>query len=263
MLVLLPPSEGKTPARRGRPVDLAAVSNPELTAARVQVLDALAAASAAPDAPSVLDVPPTLGAEIARNVLWRSAPAQRVSSLYSGVLYDALDLASLPVGARRRAATRLLVVSAAWGALRTSDRVPAYRVSMDVALPGVGPLAAHWRRHLGPVLDELAAGRLVVDCRSSTYAAAWRPGAAQAPRTVAVRVLQEQAGRRTVVSHMAKHTRGLVARHLLERDGSDPRTPDALARALAERWVVELGPPARSGASVLDVVVPAPGLSRG
>jgi cytoplasmic iron level regulating protein YaaA (DUF328/UPF0246 family) len=148
-----------------------------------------------------------------------------------------------------------VVVSAAWGALRLGDRVPPYRVSMDVDLPDVGPLASFWRQHLTPVLDDLGGERLVVDCRSSTYASAWRPRGEAAAGTVAVRVLREVAGRRTVVSHMAKHTRGLVARHLVSRSGRDPRTPDGLADAVAEAFEVELGSPARDGSRTLDVIV--------
>lgn len=125
---------------------------------------------------------------------------------------------------------------------------------MGVDLPGVGSLAAYWRSHLRPVLDVEASG-VVVDCRSSTYVAAWRPRGDVAERTVAVRVLRDDAGRRRVVSHMAKHTRGLVARHLVERGGRDPRNPQALADAVAEVFEVELGPVARDGSRVLDVVV--------
>ena len=74
------------------------------------------------------------------------------------------------------------------------------------------------------MLAEAAGRGVVVDCRSSSYAAAWRPGPEVAARTVAVRVLREQDGARSVVSHMAKHTRGLVARALLQAPRA-PRTP--------------------------------------
>jgi cytoplasmic iron level regulating protein YaaA (DUF328/UPF0246 family) len=141
--------------------------------------------------------------------------------------------------------------------LRIDDSVPAYRLSMGVNLAGVGPVAAYWREHLGSVLDARAAGQLVVDCRSATYAAAWRPGPDLAPRTVAVRVLRDVAGSRSVVSHMAKHTRGLVARHLVSRAGNDPTTPERLATVLGERWIVELGRSSRVGPRTLDVVLPA------
>ena len=54
MLVLLPPSEGKAAARRGRPMELGALTLPQLEDARRTVVDALAAASARDDALDVL-----------------------------------------------------------------------------------------------------------------------------------------------------------------------------------------------------------------
>lgn len=257
MLVLLPPSEGKaTATRRRRPVDLAALSWPELTAARSTMLARLAEVSARPDALSLLGVGPSLAGEVERNTRLLRAPALPTSELYTGVLYDALDLGSLPPAARRRASRWLVVVSALWGALRPADRVPAYRLSMGTSLPAVGPLAAFWRAHLDGPLSGAAGTGLVVDARSSTYQAAWSPSGAVAARTVAVRVLREEAGRRSVVSHMAKHTRGLVARHLLTRDGREPRTPRALAAAVGEVFRCELAAPARAGASwTLDIVI--------
>ena len=245
MLVLLPPSEGKATRRRGAPVDLASLSFPELTPARTRVLEALTETSRRPDALAVLDVGASLAAEVEANTRLLRAPTLPAQDLYDGVLYDALDLASLPPGAKRRAGTRVLVASALWGVLRPGDRVPPYRLSMGVDLPGAGPLAAFWRSHLPAVLDEAAAGHLVVDCRSATYAASWRP----AGGAVAVRVLRDQDGRRSVVSHMAKHTRGLVTRHLLQRPGRDPRTPAQLAAAVGEAFEVELD------GDTLDVVV--------
>ncbi len=79
----------------------------------------------------------------------------------------------------------------------------------------------------------------MVDCRSSTYAAAWSP---PVENTVAVNVYQERDGKRTVVSHFAKHTRGELARHLITRRGKIPESPAQLLRAAQERWTAELEP---------------------
>jgi len=59
-------------------------------------------------------------------------------------------------------------------------------------------------------------------------------------RTATVRVLHEHQGRRKVVSHFNKATKGRIVRALLEA-GVDPRTPARLAEALRDLgWPVEL-----------------------
>jgi cytoplasmic iron level regulating protein YaaA (DUF328/UPF0246 family) len=259
VLVLLPPSEGKTPATsRRRPVDLDQLSWPQLTVARWQVLAELAAVSARPDALRLLGAGASLAPEVERNTRLLDERAVPVSELYTGVLYEALGLNHLPASARRRTNRWIVVVSALWGALRLTDRVPPYRLSMGTSLPETGPLASFWRRHLDEPLRQAAGTGLVVDCRSSTYQAAWSPRDELAQRTVAVRVLRDEAGRRTVVSHMAKQTRGEVVRHLATRDGRDPRTPASVAAAVAEAFDCELRPPVRPGTVwTLDVVVRA------
>ena len=238
MLVLLPPSEGKTVPRRGRSLDLSTLSFPGLTTARQEVLRSLVAASETPDALKVLGVPPTLSDEVARNRGLVAAPTAPAAVVYSGVLYAALGLASLDTAARRRANRWLVVTSALFGAVRPTDRIPAYRLSMKVNLPPLGPLAGVWRTPLGAELDALAQRGLVVDCRSSTYAAAWVPAGPTAARWVTVQV--------PGATHMAKHTRGLVARHLCEA-GVDTRNPVRLAAVLAERFEVDLARPLRAG----------------
>jgi len=258
VLVLLPPSESKaTPPRRGRPVDPQSLSFPQLTPMRMKVLEGLAAVSAVPDALARLGVGASLAAEVARNTRLLEVPAMPVSAVYTGVLYDALDWPALDAAARRRGNDRVVVISALWGALRPRDRVPPYRLSMGTDLPGVGPLAAAWRQVIGPDLVAAAGRRgLIVDCRSTTYAAAWSPSGALAARTVAVRVLRDGPAGRSVVSHMAKHTRGEVTRHLLTT-GADPRDPPELAECLEARWDVELVAPARPGRPWgLDLVLP-------
>ena len=238
MLILLPPSEGKTPARRGRPLDLGSLSFPELTPLREDAVRAVATISAEPGAPEVLGVSPNLVEEVERNTRLLTGPARVAADVYSGVLYKALDLPSLDAAARRRANRSIVVISALFGAVRLTDRIPAYRVHVCADVPGIGHLERVWRPHLAPVLERAAGERgLVVDCRSTTYAAMWRPPAHVARRTVQVTV--------PGASHMAKHTRGLVTRELVGREA--PRTPEALADALAERFTVSLTPPERPG----------------
>ena len=256
MLILLPPSEGKAVGSRGRPLELDSLSFPELGPVRERVLDALAAASSRPDALGVLGAPKGAADRVAANVHLRTEPTLAVRDLYTGVLYDALDLGSLDAPARRRAGRRLVVVSALFGALRPGDRVPSYRLSMDVDLPGVGPLAPAWREPLDGVLPGAAGRGLVVDLRSSTYQAAWRPAGELAERTVAVHVVRDGPGGRTAVSHMAKHARGLVARHLLAT-GADPATPEDLVAALGPAFEASVDEPRPARPRRLEVVEPS------
>lgn len=256
MLILLPPSEGKAAGGRGRPLELERLSFPELNRHRTEVLDALIAASGRADALEVLDAPKGAAGQVAANIDLRNGPTRRVSDLYTGVLYDALGYATLDAAARRRAGRRLVVVSALFGALRFGDRVPAYRLSMDVDLPGVGKLAVHWRDPLAEVLPAAAGQGVVVDLRSSTYVAAWRPSGELAERTVAVHVVRDAGGSRSAVSHMAKHTRGLVARQLLVA-GADPSTPEALADVLSRHFEVDLDAARPGRPRRLDVVEPS------
>jgi cytoplasmic iron level regulating protein YaaA (DUF328/UPF0246 family) len=228
VLVLLPPSEGKAPGGRGRPLDLAALAHPSLTAVRARLVDELQAVALA----NPLALQAVLGCpadEVAYDAALRSARTLPAMERYTGVLYEALSYATLSTAGRRRADRSLRVTSALFGLLSPRDRVPAYRLSGSTSLPGMGSLAALWR----PVLEpELAAYRgLVVDLRSGTYAAL-----ARVPDAVQVRVLRESNGARTVVSHDNKYTKGLLARQLCERGA---RSVDDVAEA---------------GASVADLV---------
>ncbi len=256
MLILLPPSEGKTAPRRGKPLDLASLASPSLTATRTTLLETLTTLCRddADKAAEVLGLGAAQRDLVQRNASLLDAPTARADVIYTGVLYDALDPATLSAAARRRATSRLAVTSALFGMVRPGDRIPAYRLSGDAVLPGVGSVAGAWREVLGEAIVDGMRQGLLVDLRSSTYAAFWRPTPDVARRVATVRVLHESDGRRTVVSHFNKATKGRIVRALLE-DGADPRTPKALADALSRLgWTVEIGPSTTRGTQ-LDVVV--------
>lgn len=229
MLILLPPSEGKTAPEAGNPVDLdSLVFAADLAAPRASLLDALERLGKEPIERAVKQLAVSAGqaGEVAVDAALREAPAGSAASVYSGVLYDRLDLPGLPAAARRRAETQVLIASALWGFLRPGDRIPYYRLSAKARLDGIGALAAWWR----PVLEQTLpdeSGELIVDMRSGAYAAAWKPRRA---RLLAVRALTEKAGKRKPVTHMAKAVRGEVARVLLlaKRLPADPERVAAI-----------------------------------
>jgi cytoplasmic iron level regulating protein YaaA (DUF328/UPF0246 family) len=262
VLVLLPPSEGKADSGRGAPLKPESLSLPGLAEARAAVLDELVELCVADGtkAQQVLGLSEGLRGEIAKNVELRTAGTRPAGELYTGVLYDALGLATLDASARRRARQSLLVFSGLWGAVRIGDRIPPYRCSMGVKLPGLGALGAYWRGPMESVIPEEAGGGLVLDLRSSAYAAAWKPKGEVANRTATVRVLHSQivdgVEKRSVVSHFNKATKGRIVRSLLEA-GAAPRSPAALVEALRDLGhVVEAEPLAKAGkAWALDVVV--------
>jgi cytoplasmic iron level regulating protein YaaA (DUF328/UPF0246 family) len=259
VLILLPPSEGKRTPRRGRPLDLGSLSFPVLQEPRAQVLDALVTLCTTEQpavAASVLGLGPTQTDAVLADARLTSAPTARADTVYTGVLYEALDIDTLDASSRRRATSWLAVTSGLFGLLRPADRIPAYRLSGDVSLPGVGTVSTYWSRLLDVAARQAAGRGLVVDLRSSTYASFWRPAPDLARHVVAVRVLHETGGRRTVVSHFNKATKGRIVRALLQ-DGGAPTTPARFADHLGNLgWKVELGAPGRTG-TALDVVVDA------
>jgi cytoplasmic iron level regulating protein YaaA (DUF328/UPF0246 family) len=125
---------------------------------------------------------------------------------------------------------------------------------MGTSLPDVGRLASFWKPQISAALAAASEGELLVDCRSSTYSAAWAPPPAQ---TVAVNVFTEVNGVRKVVSHFAKHTRGELARHLLTRRGAAPRNPAQLLKAAREKWEAELVEGTSRKAHALNIILAA------
>lgn len=233
MLVLLPPSEGKASGVDGPPLDLTSLSFPSLASTRRALLrDLVRLAKKEPAAlQKALGLSDRQRHELDRNALLLKAPTLPTLELYTGIVYDNLAYATLTGAARDRADESLVVASSLFGLLRPADRVPSYRLSGNTVLPGLGGLAPRWR----PVLEkEIARHEFVVDLRSGAYA-----NLARVPGAIEVRVLREADGKRTVVSHDNKWTKGKLARALCLRGA---RTADDVAEVGRELCdAVEVG----------------------
>jgi uncharacterized protein len=244
VLILLPPSEGKTAPASGEPVQLGSLAfADELTAKRERVLAALVRTSSGKQrgrALKALGLSAGQAGELERNAALETAPAAPAAEVYTGVLYERLQLPELTAAARRR----VLIASALWGVVAPDDRIPSYRLSISARLPRIAGLAGYWRPALERTLPD---DGLVVDLRSGGYAAAWTPKSAS---VVSVRGFTPEG---KVVSHFVKAIRGDVARALLlaPEPPASPREVAEIAAAAGHEAELTETP---SGASV-DVTV--------
>lgn len=244
MLILLPPSETKRDGGDGRALDTALLRFPGLSSSRNDVLDALVSL-AADEAATVkaLKLGPKQLGEVQRNRVAATSETMPAIDRYTGVLYDALDAATLTPDARRFAAEHLVVHSALLGPVGALDPIPAYRLSHDSRLPGF-VLKRHWA---GPVARQLdAVPGVMLDLRSEGYAALGplpdRVGA------VYLRVLTVgDDGRRRALNHFNKQGKGRFTRALLEAGVDHPDVGSLLDWARSTGWVLDVHDRAADG----------------
>ena len=166
-------------------------------------------------------------------------PTQAMS-VYAGVLYQALDWASLSPAAKKRGELSVAIISAKYGVVRPSQRIESYKEKIDNKAMSA---------QVAAILDPIKTG-LIIDCRSSTYKTVWR---SPVEITVEVRVSTVVDGVRTVVTHMSKKTRGEITRWLLQ-SRSIPKTPEDLYAIVSEKYPCALTPSDGVEPWVLEVI---------
>jgi uncharacterized protein len=198
-VILVPPSEGKSPGGRGAPWATGRMRF-DLDTDRARVLRELR-----------LDV--------------ANAPTRPAIDRYSGVLYRELAYPTLDRTLRRRVDAQVVILSGVWGLVAPRDPIPDYKHKMGARAGRLGRLATWWRPRLTAVLDEHVRGRVVWDLLPHEHAVVWPVSTTAAPR-VTVRFLDEhdRDGHRTLttVSHWNKLLKGALVRHLVDAQLTDP-----------------------------------------
>ncbi len=256
MLILLPPSEGKCAPESGPKFNANALGYSPLEKTRASVLDALIelCSKKPARAATVLGLGPKQRDLVTANAGLRKAPTAAAIEVYTGVLYEALDFASLSAAARKRADSRVVIASALFGLLRPSDPIPAYRLSGDTTLPGIGSLASIWREPMSSVLS--ATKGPILDLRSGAYVALGPIPQSVAHRTLVGRVLLEKAGKRSVVSHHNKATKGRLVRSILQQSSTPKNVGDVPGFLSNIGFTGEVHEPKNDGHPLgLDIIV--------
>ena len=256
MRILLPPSAGKTTKESTNHLQLEKLWQAEhLTQTRRQLINDVQNTALLADAAQIFKLGPKNAHEISQNLEIYDAPALAAWQLYDGVLYEAAKFAQIfssgepsqgsqgqvgnhrgdqpqgsgqsqggqsqadqPQGFQRQLEELTLVFSALFGPVRLTDLITPHRLSGSVKLPGQGSVASIWSKALKELLAQQLSGHVVVDLRSAEYGAMYRParGGDCLTLNIAVAKVNPATGKRSVVSHWAKHTRGLLAGALLE-----------------------------------------------
>ena len=159
-----------------------------------------------------------------------SLPAWR---RYTGVVWGALDVASLTTPARRRALSSVVVISGLLGLVRLDDPTPDYRLKMGASLAPYGVLSRWWRPAVSDALTQWGARRFVVDLLPHEHRAAC---AGARLRGVSVAFVECNG---KVAGHDAKAAKGRLARHLLT---SSTHPADALAAWSDDRFDLVITP---------------------
>lgn len=137
----------------------------------------------------------------AQNLGALDAPCIKAIARYTGVVYDFLDVASLPNQASAR--KRILIVSALFGLVDGDTPLPAYKLSMTPWL------TKHWRPLNSQRLAAIAQGKPVLNLLSQTYAKA-----VDNPALITVDFRVD--GGQKAAGHFGKAIKGRFVRWVLE-----------------------------------------------
>jgi uncharacterized protein len=237
MLILLPPSETKRPGGDGAPWPKTSPSFPSLRRVRAQVARALVELSADADtAARVLKLSDRQRGDIAANAALRKSPTMPAVDRYTGVLFDALDAASLDAAAREWLGAHVAIQSAPFGPVGALDLIPAYRLAAGASVPGIPPLRRLWADAAGAAIAA-SEPSFVLDLRSEAYVAL-----GPIPATVAqayVRVVTDTGdGVVRALNHFNKHAKGDLVRALAHSRPDVASLTELIAWGGAHGWTI-------------------------
>lgn len=234
-VVLLPPSEGKRSGGSGPAWKAGSCSFPALDPTRRKVMAALVTAMRESEQSrgKLLGVKgAALAASTAVDLAVKRSATMAAIDRYTGVLYDALDVTTLPKRTRSRLDTDVVIFSGLFGAVMAGDPVPDYKLKMGGTLPGIGNVSLLWRAKITDVMSPMLDDRVLWNLLPKEHDNAWNCPTEATTRTMSVKFLDEARREKraprafTTVNHWNKLLKGALVRFILETGADEP---DALA----------------------------------
>jgi len=257
MRVLLPPSESKRPdggSAISRPLVLTHDDTLRDTRARVQ--EALVEASSLPDAATrVFKLGVKAAAEVEHNMRLDTAPVLPSIERYVGVVFDEIDVDTLPVDAREWINTHVLIQSALFGIVSAGDLIPPYRLSASTRL--TDQLGATLKRVWNDAFKHVGQpNSFTLDLRSKDYQAL-APLPSDADWISLDIVQRTEDGGVRALNHFNKRAKGDLVRRLALSDAHITSTDDFNAWAASNGLEVTADNTSHSATLVTELGVSA------
>jgi len=138
-------------------------------------------------------------------------PTMKAIQRYTGVAFDALDYDNLSIKEQEYCDENVLLFSNLFGVLKSSDFIPDYKYKQDSQLDSIDVIKTY-KQNIDKVLDEYL-GDEIIDLRAGFYDKFYKPSA----QVITYKFLKDGK----VVSHWAKHYRGLIVRELAQNNISN------------------------------------------
>jgi cytoplasmic iron level regulating protein YaaA (DUF328/UPF0246 family) len=135
-------------------------------------------------------------------------PTMKAIQRYTGVAFEAFDYNNLNLKQQQYCDENIILFSNLFGILKADDLIANYKYKQGAILPNID-VAKYYNKHIKDVLDNYL-GDEIIDLRATYYNKFYKPTAP----TVTYKFLK--GGK--VVSHWAKHYRGIVVKEIVRAD---------------------------------------------
>ena len=210
MKILLAPAEVKLSGGEGKPICSDNFSFPELYEKRLEVLDhyeKFVQNSSLEELSKWFGLKKLDECERYSESL-KDKPTMKAINRYVGVAFEALDYNSLKKDEQSYCDENVLIFSNLFGVVKAKDLIPDYKYKQGAVLPTID-VEKYYKENLKDTLDE-SLGDEVVDLRAGYYEKFYKTTAP----TITYKFLKDGK----VVSHWAKHYRGLVLKAMAKNN---------------------------------------------
>ncbi len=142
------------------------------------------------------------------SVSLKDKPTMKAINRYIGVAFEALDYNNLSIEEQEYCDNNIIIFSNLFGAVKASDKIPDYKFKQGVQLPEINN-EKYYKENLKTKLDD-ELGEEIVDLRAGYYDKFYKPSAS----VITFKFLKNGK----VVSHWAKHYRGLVVQQMAKNN---------------------------------------------